>query len=258
MINKWNYEPLTHRQADVIEDLRRYCSDCPPIAELLVRRGVETTKEADRFFSPAISDLHDPFLMNDMDKAVNRLNRAMGAKERIMVFGDYDVDGTTAVALVYKYLQNYYSNLEYYIPTRSDDGYGISKKSIDYAAENDVKLIIILDCHIKAIECFTRSGFTIMAKAIRRNPKKAIVGPITMRRVEKISGLKPSCAELPPPAMSRNPRIIIARQTAIHIMLKPVNGRVKRSLEGRLSVAERIESLPARVESLSFVDIIYF
>ena len=150
MINKWNYEPLTHTQTENVEVLRRYCSDCPPMAELLVRRGVTTPQEADSYFSPSISDLHDPFLMRDMDKAVNRLNRAMGAKERIMVFGDYDVDGTTAVALVYKYLQNYYSNIEYYIPTRYEDGYGISRKSIDYAAENDVKLIIILDCGIKA------------------------------------------------------------------------------------------------------------
>ena len=152
MINKWNYEPLTHSQAEDVEVLRKYCADCPPVAELLIRRGVKTPHQADRFFSPAISDLHDPFLMPDMEKAVNRLNKAMGAKERIMVFGDYDVDGTTAVALVYKYLQNYYSNIEYYIPTRQEDGYGISKKSIDYAAGNGVKLINILHCGIKANE----------------------------------------------------------------------------------------------------------
>ena len=90
--------------------------------------------------------------MPDMDKAVNRLNKAMGAKERIIVYGDYDVDGTTAVALVYKYLQNYYSNIEYYIPTRYEEGYGISRKSIEYAADSGVKLIIVLDCGIKAIE----------------------------------------------------------------------------------------------------------
>ncbi|MDE5847514.1 MAG: single-stranded-DNA-specific exonuclease RecJ, partial [Muribaculaceae bacterium] len=95
---------------------------------------------------------HDPFLMPDMDKAVERLNRAMGAKERIMIYGDYDVDGTTAVALVYKYLQNYYSNIDYYIPTRYEEGYGISRKSIEYAAENDVKLVVVLDCGIKAID----------------------------------------------------------------------------------------------------------
>lgn len=150
MINKWNYEPLTHQQTEEVEELRRYCTDCPPVAELLIRRGVNSPKEADKFFSPSFDDLHDPFLMNDMDKAVNRLNKAMGSKERIMIFGDYDVDGTTAVALVYKYLQNYYSNIEYYIPTRSEDGYGISRQCIDYAYESDIKLIIILDCGIKA------------------------------------------------------------------------------------------------------------
>lgn len=120
--------------------------------ELLMRRGVKTFEEAVGFFSPSLDDLHDPFLMADMDKAVNRLNKAMGAKERIMIYGDYDVDGTTAVALVYKYLQNYYSNIEYYIPTRYEEGYGISRKSIEYAAENDVKLVVVLDCGIKAIE----------------------------------------------------------------------------------------------------------
>ncbi len=120
--------------------------------ELLLRRGVSTPDEAVGFFSPSLDDLHDPFLMPDMDKAVNRLNRAMGAKERIMIYGDYDVDGTTAVALVYKYLQNYYSNIEYYIPTRYEEGYGISRKSIEYAAENDVKLVVVLDCGIKAID----------------------------------------------------------------------------------------------------------
>ena len=96
--------------------------------------------------------MHDPFIMHDMDKAVERLNRAMGTKERILVFGDYDVDGTTAVALVYKYLLNFYSNIDYYIPTRYDEGYGVSKQAIDMAAEQGVKLIIILDCGIKAIE----------------------------------------------------------------------------------------------------------
>ncbi|MCM1152839.1 MAG: single-stranded-DNA-specific exonuclease RecJ [Muribaculum sp.] len=128
------------------------CSGEDAIAELLLRRGVTTPREAESFFNPSIDELHDPFLMPDMEKAVNRLNKAMGAKERIMVYGDYDVDGTTAVALVYKYLQNYYSNIEYYIPTRYDEGYGISRKSIDYALDNDIKLIIVLDCGIKANE----------------------------------------------------------------------------------------------------------
>ena len=152
MNNKWNYQPLTRQQNEDAARLAEVCGNVDAIAELLIRRGVSTPDEARAFFSPQISDLHDPFLMPDMEKAVNRLNKAMGAKQRIMIYGDYDVDGTTAVALVYKYLQNYYSNIEYYIPTRYDEGYGISRKSIDYAAENDVKLVIVLDCGIKAIE----------------------------------------------------------------------------------------------------------
>ncbi|MCM1441502.1 MAG: single-stranded-DNA-specific exonuclease RecJ [Roseburia sp.] len=119
---------------------------------MLVQRGIRTVEDAERFFHPSLKDLHDPFLMPGMEKAVSRLNRAMGAKERIMVYGDYDVDGTTAVALVYKYLLNFYSNIEYYIPTRYDEGYGVSRRSIDYAAEQGVRLVIILDCGIKAIE----------------------------------------------------------------------------------------------------------
>lgn len=152
MTAKWNYQPLTPQQKEKIEAMLPQCGDDSTVAEILLRRGVETPEEAAAFISPAIADLHDPFLMQDMDKAVNRLNKAMGAKERIMIYGDYDVDGTTAVALVYKYLQNYYSNIEYYIPTRYEEGYGISMKSVDYAAENDVKLVIVLDCGIKAIQ----------------------------------------------------------------------------------------------------------
>jgi single-stranded-DNA-specific exonuclease len=117
-----------------------------------VQRGISSVDEAERFFHPSLKDMHDPFLMPDMDKAVNRLNKALGSKEKILVFGDYDVDGTTSVALVYKYLQNFYSNIEYYIPTRYDEGYGISLRAIDEAHASGVKLIIILDCGIKAIE----------------------------------------------------------------------------------------------------------
>lgn len=152
MTNKWNYQPLTLQQQEEADAMVKACGGSSTIAELLIRRGVRTAADAERFFSPSVADLHDPFLMPGMEAAVNRLNKAMGAKERIMIYGDYDVDGTTAVALVYKYLQNYYSNVEYYIPTRYDEGYGISMKSIDYAAENDVKLIIVLDCGIKAVE----------------------------------------------------------------------------------------------------------
>ena len=152
MISKWNYLPLTTEEQKLETQLAKAFASCPPISELLVQRGITSVEEAEKFFHPSLKDMHDPFLMPDMDKAVNRLNKAMGSKEKIMVYGDYDVDGTTAVALVYKYLQNYYSNIEYYIPTRYDEGYGISKRSIDYAASIGVKLIIILDCGIKAIE----------------------------------------------------------------------------------------------------------
>ena len=152
MTSKWNYCPLTSDEQKLESDLAKRFSATPPISELLVQRGISSVEEAEKFFHPSLSDLHDPFLMPDMDKAVNRLNMAMGAKEKIMVYGDYDVDGTTAVALVYKYLQNFYSNIDYYIPTRYDEGYGISKPTIDLAAEQGVKLIIILDCGIKAIE----------------------------------------------------------------------------------------------------------
>lgn len=152
MTSKWNYCPLTSDEQKLESDLAKRFSATPPISELLVQRGITSVRDAEKFFHPSLSDMHDPFLMPDMDKAVNRLNQAMGAKERIMVYGDYDVDGTTAVALVYKYLQNFYSNIDYNIPTRYDDGYGISKPTIDMAHEQGVKLIIILDCGIKAIE----------------------------------------------------------------------------------------------------------
>ena len=152
MISKWNYLPLTSEEQELEIELAKKFAGSPTIAELLVQRGITSVDEAERCFSPSLSDVHDPFLMRDMNKAVNRLNKAMGAKEKILVYGDYDVDGTTAVALVYKYLRNYYSHIEYYIPTRDEEGYGISMKSIDDAASKGIKLIIVLDCGIKAIE----------------------------------------------------------------------------------------------------------
>ncbi|WP_285799495.1 single-stranded-DNA-specific exonuclease RecJ [Duncaniella freteri] len=152
MTSKWNYCPLTSTEQEAESRLAQRYSGTPPISELLAERGISTVQEAERFFHPSLKDLHDPFMMSGMDRAVNRLNRAMGGKEKIMVYGDYDVDGTTAVALVYKYLRNYYSNIEYYIPTRTEDGYGISRATIDMAAENGVTLFIILDCGIKATD----------------------------------------------------------------------------------------------------------
>ncbi len=152
MTRKWNYPTLSQEEQRLGAELARRFANCQPVADLLVQRGITTIDEAERFFHPSVRDLHDPFLMPEMDKAVERLNRAMGSKEKIMVYGDYDVDGCTAVALVYRYLQNYYSELDYYIPTRYDEGYGITRKCIDEFAEQGVKLVIILDCGIKAID----------------------------------------------------------------------------------------------------------
>ena len=149
---KWNYEPLTPERQQAAKELAEKIGMSPVLAELLLRRGIRTESAAKRFFRPMLSELIDPFLMNDMDVAVDRLNDAMGRKERIMVYGDYDVDGCTAVALVFKFLQQFYSNIEYYVPDRYEEGYGISLKSLDYAASVGVKLIIVLDCGIKAID----------------------------------------------------------------------------------------------------------
>jgi single-stranded-DNA-specific exonuclease len=149
---KWNYEPPTSEEKLAAEELGEKLSISPILAQLLIKRGINTESAAKRFFRPQLADLINPFQMKDMDTAVNRLNDAMGRKERILVYGDYDVDGCTAVALVYKFLQQFYSNIDYYIPDRYDEGYGVSKKGIDYANETGVKLIIILDCGIKAIK----------------------------------------------------------------------------------------------------------
>lgn len=125
----------------------------PHLGNLLVQRGIETYPEAVKFFTPKLSDLHDPFLMKDMDKAVARIAKAVAEKEKIMVYGDYDVDGTTAVALVYSFLRRLgHDELMFYIPDRYAEGYGVSLKSIDYAKEHGVGLVITLDCGIKAVE----------------------------------------------------------------------------------------------------------
>lgn len=122
------------------------------IANLLAQRGVNTYAEAKSFFRPKLSDLHDPFLMKDMDKAVARLEQAIEKQEKVLIYGDYDVDGTTSVALMYQFLRNRLKNLDYYIPDRYSEGYGISKTSILFAAEQNITLVIVLDCGIKAVE----------------------------------------------------------------------------------------------------------
>lgn len=122
------------------------------IATLLVQRGIETFDDARQFFRPSLDDLHNPYLMKDMEKAVSRIEKAISVGENILVFGDYDVDGTTAVSLMSSYLKSYYPNIATYIPDRYDEGYGISYKGIDFAEDNDFSLIIALDCGIKSIE----------------------------------------------------------------------------------------------------------
>lgn len=149
---KWTYTPTSESEEDAAQTLAHKLNIAPVLARLLLRRGITTESAAKRFFRPQLTDLINPFLMKDMDLAVDRLNDAIGRKERILVYGDYDVDGCTAVALVYKFLQQFYSNIDYYIPDRYDEGYGISEKSINHAHETGVSLIIILDCGIKAIK----------------------------------------------------------------------------------------------------------
>ena len=147
---KWKYEPPTPEQKKDADKLIEKLNISASLALIMAKRGINA-EDAKKYFHPQLGDLLDPFLMKDMDRAVERLNKAMGRKERIMVYGDYDVDGCTAVALVYKFLQQYYSNIDYYIPDRYDEGYGVSRKGMEYAQRTGVKLIIILDCGIKAI-----------------------------------------------------------------------------------------------------------
>ncbi|MGN0258155.1 MAG: single-stranded-DNA-specific exonuclease RecJ [Bacteroides sp.] len=152
MTHTWNYLPITPEQEEVSQHLAQELGISPILCRLLAERGIQTAAAAKKFFRPQLPDLHDPFLMKDMDVAVDRLNRAMGRKERILIYGDYDVDGTTAVALVYKFIQQFYSNVDYYIPDRYNEGYGVTTKGVDYAASTGVGLVIVLDCGIKAVE----------------------------------------------------------------------------------------------------------
>lgn len=137
---------------EVVDSLAEALGVDKIIATLLVERGITTFEEARRFFRPSLDQIHDPFLMKDMNRAVARINEAVQHRERILVYGDYDVDGTSAVALVYSYLQSFHKNIDFYIPDRDTEGYGVSYQGIEYAHETGVKLIIALDCGIKAME----------------------------------------------------------------------------------------------------------
>jgi len=152
MINKWIYRSLTEQQIETQTHLAEELSISPLLAKLLVQRDILSFEDARSFFRPDLADLHDPFLMTDMKEAVNRLTLAMQRNEKILIYGDYDVDGTTSVSLVFKFLKQYYTNVDFYIPDRYNEGYGISTLGIDYAAENEFKLIVALDCGIKAVE----------------------------------------------------------------------------------------------------------
>ena len=149
---KWNYEEPTPEQNAAAAKLSEEIGVSQTLCILLVKRGITTAEDARAYFRPQLQALHDPFLMRDMDRAVNRLNQAMGNREKVMIYGDYDVDGCTAVALVYRFLQQFYSELDYYIPDRYEEGYGVSIQGVDYAHQQGVKLIIVLDCGIKAID----------------------------------------------------------------------------------------------------------
>ena len=149
---KWIYQPPTEQERAEAEKLSEEVGISPVLCRLLRKRGVQTAAEAKKFFRPSLLDLHDPFLMDGMEEAVKRINKALGRKERILVYGDYDVDGTTAVALVYRFLQQFTTNIAYYIPDRDNDGYGVSFKGVDYAKETGVGLVIVLDCGVKAVE----------------------------------------------------------------------------------------------------------
>ena len=159
MTYQWNIRHLTAVEQEVQQQLERELNISSAAARMLVVRGIQTADEARAFVRPSLDNLHDPFLMKDMDKAVERLHQAITRGEKILIYGDYDVDGTTAVALMYRFLQDLASNLwpltfnlDYYIPDRYTEGYGVSQQGIDYAAAQGCTLIITLDCGIKAVE----------------------------------------------------------------------------------------------------------
>ena len=149
MKKHWTFPPTDQSVVNQLHDSLKIDS---VFCQMLVQRGVHTFEEARRFFRPSLDHLYNPFLMRDMDKAINRLELAFQQKEKILLYGDYDVDGTTSVALMYSFLEKYYDQLDYYVPDRYKEGYGISFAGIDYAKQNGMTLIIAMDCGIKAIE----------------------------------------------------------------------------------------------------------
>jgi single-stranded-DNA-specific exonuclease len=139
-------------QKEEVDSLQKELNIHPDLCKILVQRGFETFEKAKDFFRPQLSQLHDPWLMKDMDKAVRRIQSAVENEEKILVFGDYDVDGTTAVACLYRLIKKIHPYTDFYIPNRYREGYGISKAGIDFAKENGFTLVIALDCGIKSID----------------------------------------------------------------------------------------------------------
>ncbi len=150
MEKRWEIKPAGDRET--VKQLSDAINVNLHLANLLVQRGITTYGEAKAYFRPSLDDLHDPFLMKDMNRAIDRITTAIDSHERILIYGDYDVDGTTSVALLYSFFKEFYDNLGYYIPDRYSEGYGISCKGIDFARENNYSLVIALDCGIKAVE----------------------------------------------------------------------------------------------------------
>jgi len=161
---RWTLKPKP--STEKVIHLQKVLGVSETIASLLVQRGIETYDEAKTFFRPTLNQLHDPFLMKDMDKAVSRILKAVENEERILVYGDYDVDGTTSVALMSTYLQTLSPNITAYIPDRYAEGYGISYQGIEYAYDNEITLIVALDCGIKAIDENLISYLDLVATAI--------------------------------------------------------------------------------------------
>jgi len=155
MEKRWIYKPIP--ESEQIELLATQINVNPILASILIQRNYSNFEEAKDFFRPDLKQLHDPFLMKDMEKAIDRLKAAITNEEKILIYGDYDVDGTTSVALVYGFLHPQYANIDYYIPDRYKEGYGISPESIRWAVKNGFKLIICLDCGIKAVNLITEA-----------------------------------------------------------------------------------------------------
>ena len=150
MNKRWKLKPAGDKE--LIKKLSCELNINPILSTLLIQRGIDNYDKAKSFFRPSLNDLHDPFLMKNMDKAIDRIDKALQNNEHIMIFGDYDVDGTTAVAMVYSFFLKIHKQITYYIPDRNEEGYGVSYKGIDFAADNDISLIIALDCGIKDVE----------------------------------------------------------------------------------------------------------